>query len=233
MARGRTMPSRAKKKSSRNQKPKKASALPAPKKKAGAKRKTPTAKSRAVKPAPGPPPEPTPEKPIKAKTAGRPTLYTKELGLKICENLVKHNTLRKVAALDGMPSKATICRWLFDEDKKDFQDQYTRARKIQEEFIFDDTIDIADDGSRDYKDVPGNIPTYIVNKEHIARSRVRIDTRKYFLAKLNPSRFAERFKHDHTGVEGLAENLKKKREQAKRERERRPKAAGRTPRRRG
>ena len=55
-------------------------------------------------------------------------------------------------------------------------------------------LDIADDGSNDWverKNADGST-TEVVNGEHIQRSRVRIDARKWLLSKLAPKKYGDK-----------------------------------------
>lgn len=104
-------------------------------------------------------------------------------------------------------------RWLLsnDEDKKEFCNQYARAREIQAEYIFEDILDIADDGRNDwmsvynkrsgeYEDVP--------NPEVVNRSRLRVDARKWYLGKLQPKKYGDKTTKDVNVNVNLAERIK-------------------------
>jgi hypothetical protein len=49
-----------------------------------------------------------------------------------------------------MPSSSTIFRWLLDEEKKEFWEQYAKVRAIQAETKFEELLDVADDASNDW-----------------------------------------------------------------------------------
>lgn len=92
-----------------------------------------------------------------------------------------------------MPVTSTVYLWLLDDDKKNFSDKYARARASQAENMFDYLLDIADDDSRDTilvkmgtKEVP------MENKEWVNRSKLRVDTRKWYLSKVLPKKFGEK-----------------------------------------
>lgn len=74
---------------------------------------------------------------------------------------------------------------------------YARARKIVLAKMADDLLTIADDGSNDtYLDENGNVRT---DSDVVQRSRLRVDTRKFLLAKLAPRRFGDKVEVDHKG----------------------------------
>lgn len=66
--------------------------------------------------------------------------------------------------------------------------------------MVDDMLDIADDARNDYMAAndPDN-PGYKLNGEHINRSRLRVDARKWIAAKLKPKKYGEKVEHEHSG----------------------------------
>lgn len=125
---------------------------------------------------------------------GRPTEYTVDLGTDICNRIAEGESVRSIVQDDKMPSSSTIFRWLLDESKKEFWEQYEKARNIQAELMFEELLDIADDGSNDYYERENKDgSTYeTVDSEHIQRSRLRVDTRKWYLSKVLPKKFGEK-----------------------------------------
>src|SRR5215208_4710921 len=70
-----------------------------------------------------------------------------------------------------------------------FLDQYARARTAKAEAMFEDMLAIADDGSRDRVMVDGKLR---VDNEVAARSRLRVDSRRWALSKLAPVKYGEK-----------------------------------------
>jgi hypothetical protein len=119
---------------------------------------------------------------------GRPSGFTQEVADAICERLAEGESLRSICAGDDMPNKATVFRWLAAH--KEFSDQYARAREAQADALFDEILDIADDGRNDtYTDEDGNERT---NQDVIARSRLRVDSRKWMAGKLRPKVYGDK-----------------------------------------
>lgn len=133
------------------------------------------------KPVPEAPPEPpTPQGPL--------TTFTQQIADLICEALAEGHSLRSICAADDMPSKSTVFKWL--REQPDFSDQYARAREAQADCLFDDILEIADDGRNDkYTDDEGNTRT---DHDVIARSKLRVDARKWMAAKLRPRVYGEK-----------------------------------------
>lgn len=135
------------------------------------------------------------------KPAGRPSLYSDELALQICERLADGETLRAVCATPGYPDERTVRRWALD-DKHPFSPQYTRARELGYHKMADDLIEIADDGTNDYvtKSNKDGSTYEALNAEHVQRSRLRVDIRKWLLSKALPKMWGDKL--ELTGKDG-------------------------------
>ena len=87
-----------------------------------------------------------------------------------------------------MPGRRTVFKWL--EVHKAFQHQYARAREAQADALADEILDIADESDNDIvTDGEGNERT---NHEAIARSRLRVDARKWLAGKLRPKVYGDK-----------------------------------------
>jgi hypothetical protein len=113
--------------------------------------------------------------------------------------MAEGETLRQVCRDPAMPARSTVYRWL--SKIPPFADQYARAREALVEAWADEIIDIADDGTTDYVTKVGrNGAEYeAVDQEHIQRSRLRVDTRRWLLSKLNPGQYGDHMEVEHTG----------------------------------
>lgn len=123
----------------------------------------------------------------------RPNIYTRELGEQICAFVSQAYSLREIECMEGMPAVSTICLWLNQADKHEFMEQYEQAQAIKAENLADELLAIADNGTNDYmqRSNPDN-PGWVANGEHIQRSRLRVDTRKWIAAKLLPKKYGDR-----------------------------------------
>ena len=79
----------------------------------------------------------------------------------------------------------------------EFSEQYARAREAQAEIRADEIVDIADDDSNDFTADKDGKP--VANSEHIQRSRLRVDARKWIAAKLLPKRYGDKIQHTGDG----------------------------------
>lgn len=135
-----------------------------------------------------------------------PTKYTPELAAFICEQLSKGRTLRAICrdleALDG-PADSTVRQWVM-EDVNGFHAQYAKARDTGLDAMSEECFDIADDKQLDTitKRRDDGTEFETINTEWIARSRLRVDTRKWYLSKLAPKRYGEKLTTEISGPDG-------------------------------
>jgi hypothetical protein len=121
---------------------------------------------------------------------GRPTKYNQELANLICERVATHEVgLQRLCSMYAdMPDKTTINKWRYKYHE--FSTQYAQAKISQIETLMDEIIDIADDSTRD--EMINEHGVRVCNSEFIARSRLRIDTRKWLASKLIPRLYGDK-----------------------------------------
>jgi len=122
--------------------------------------------------------------------------YTPEIANKICERLANGESLRAICRDAGFPNEASVRGWVID-DKDGFASQYARARQIGYERLAEEILIISDDGINDtYVDEDGNERT---DHDVIARSRLRVDSRKWMLSKMLPKIYGDKIQTEHSG----------------------------------
>ena len=123
----------------------------------------------------------------KTKT-GRPSDYLPEVAADICSLLADGESLRKVCERQGMPNKATVFRWLAQHE--DFRDQYAQATETRADAIFEEMFEIADEVAEE--------------AAAVGKARLRIDTRKWALARMNPKKYGDKVSQeiDHRSSDG-------------------------------
>lgn len=124
----------------------------------------------------------------------RPSKYTKKLAVKFCY-IISTSSLgikRICESHKDMPTEKTIHNWL--NNNKEFLQLYTRAKEFQADFMIDETIDIADDGTNDtiIIQMPSGAEREVENKEWTNRSKLRIETRKWIASKLKPKKYGDK-----------------------------------------
>ena len=148
---------------------------------------------------------------------GRPTIYSPELAAEICDRLAHGESLRSICRDDDMPNRSTVIRWAYEnigEVKDDagviveagFSDQYERSRNVGLDIMAEDLLDIADEKDEDWieiTDKQGN-SRKVLNKEAVMRSRLRVDTRKWYLSKMAPKRYGNErtIRHQQLDADG-------------------------------
>jgi hypothetical protein len=121
----------------------------------------------------------------------------KRLFNEIIEDMsMKGHSLRK--ALENRMSSQTFYDYL--ESDVSISKRYTRACEDRAEMIADETIEIADSVGNDLVVMPDG--QEVENHKVIARDRLRVETRKWLLAKLHPKKYGEKISQEITGLDG-------------------------------
>jgi hypothetical protein len=116
---------------------------------------------------------------------------TDELFDEICERMVDGESVRTICKDDHMPAISTLMKIL--NQNPDRSAQYARALQMRADAMFEEIMDISDDGSNDYMLRNADDPTSIVlNGEHVQRSKLRVDSRKWALGRMNPKKYGEK-----------------------------------------
>lgn len=119
-------------------------------------------------------------------------IYSDKLAEEICTRLEQGESLNGICKDDGMPDERTVRGWARD-DYKGFSPKYARAREVGYLRLADELLDIADDGHNDWMVRRGQDDAgWVANGEHLQRSRLRVDTRKWLLSKMLPKVFGDK-----------------------------------------
>jgi hypothetical protein len=105
----------------------------------------------------------------------------------ICQDMIKD--------YDKMPCYRDVVKMLAED--KEFSPLYAQAKLRQADLLFDEIIEISDDDGLDLGFTEEG--KAFVNHEHINRSRLRVDSRKFYIAKILPKKYSE--KHVFTGAD--------------------------------
>lgn len=133
---------------------------------------------------------------------GRPSEFTQEIADAICERIASGVSLRSIVEADDMPAASTVFKWL--SERETFSEQYARAREAQADALFDEMLDIADDARNDWMVSRGEDENeaWRLNGEHIQRSKLRLEARKWMASKLQPKKYGDKVTNEHTGADG-------------------------------
>ena len=133
--------------------------------------------------------------PKRGRPIGSGSKYTPEIIEELLSHLVDGLTLRAACrAMDDKIAPSTVLKWCMDENKKDFYEQYARAREIGYMQMADDLLAIADDSRDDttQRYTKDGEAYDVADHEWINRSRLRVDTRKWLLSKALPKIYGDK-----------------------------------------
>lgn len=127
--------------------------------------------------------------------------YTKEDKKEILNSVIAEMvTGRSVLSIlndVGMPSRDTLYRWIAADE--DVSDKYTRALSIRADVLVDQIIDISD--STDEDEIKLDSGKVVTNHRVIQRDRLRVDSRKWIAARMNPKKYGDKIEIENTGGE--------------------------------
>lgn len=133
---------------------------------------------------------------------GRPTIFSDELAGEICSRLAEGEHLKAICADKEMPARSSVYEWI--RSNPVFADMYARARDLQYAKWAEEILDISDDGRNDFveRETQAGHVEVIADHEHINRSRLRVDTRKWLLSKLLPKQYGDKSSVELSGPDG-------------------------------
>ena len=106
---------------------------------------------------------------------------------KICEDIVNGSALRN-AIKSADISFETFYRWIDEDESK--SKQYTRATELRAETMAEELLSIADAGENDVIVNEEGVP--VTNHHVIQRDRLRVDARKFLMAKMQPKKYGDK-----------------------------------------
>lgn len=118
------------------------------------------------------------------KKRGRPSKFNRKLADKILKLIAEGKSVRSICKEEGMPHEATVRGWALN-DVEGFYTHYARARDMQMHSMEDELIEIADEETDNKRD-----------------AKLRIDTRKWIMARVAPKSYGDKQTHELTGADG-------------------------------
>lgn len=117
--------------------------------------------------------------------------FTQEIADAICGYMADGMSVREICRKDEMPAMSTVFKWLSQQPS--FVEQYARAREAQADYMAEEILEICDDGSNDWMERQTDAGTITMpDHEHINRSKLRVDTRRWLMSKLQPKKYGEK-----------------------------------------
>lgn len=142
---------------------------------------------------------------VPKKPTGRPSTYDQAKADAIIERVAGHESLRSICLDVGVPL-TTFLQWVSDHDA--LSAQYTRGKQMQAELLASEILSISDDGANDTYVDPSS-GEQRTDHDVIARSKLRVDTRKWILSKMLPKVYGDRVQAEvhHTGLSDILASL--------------------------
>lgn len=107
------------------------------------------------------------------------TTYTPDLAAKFCAAIADGKTIRTVCKQTGMPSKASVFRWL--REYPEFAKMYEMATDERADTLIDEIVDIADNCKTD--------------ADSIRKAKLRIHARVEQAQKMKPKKYGVKLQH--------------------------------------
>ena len=124
--------------------------------------------------------------------------YSPGKGEEICELLAEGMSLNQICKRDDMPSRSKVHNWLNVHEK--FRERYLLAKGLGIDQMVEEMLEISDDGSGDLiENADGHL---VSNSTKVQRDRLRVDTRKWYAARLAPKVYGDTTVHEHKNAEG-------------------------------
>jgi hypothetical protein len=145
----------------------------------------------------------------KIRQESRVTLpFSEPLAIEICERVSSGELLINIAADEHMPTVRRITQWL--KSNSDFAALYRESINDRLTIFEEEVIKIADDASRDFREIIKNGRTVrVLDGEAIARAKLRVEVRFRHLKALKPSIWAEQstlnVKSADTDIENMSQ----------------------------
>jgi hypothetical protein len=145
------------------------------------------------------------------RATGAPTKFTPALATEICEAIA--TTPKGIDRLCELnphwPTAKCIGEWI-QQNREGFGGMYARAKERQADMLAFETVSISDDASADRKvrEREDGSTYEEVDHEHIARARLRVDTRKWLAAKLAPRKYGDKVEVSGNPDEPLRHSIK-------------------------
>lgn len=145
--------------------------------------------------------------PVKAHAApGRASEYSDAKAEEVCEYIATGKKgLVSYCLRKGSPGYRTVMRWL--SERPDFQRAYVAAKEAQADRLAEEIVELADKarmGKRTTRKGKGkDAEVETVTGDMVDRSRLQIDARKWYAAKLAPKKYGDKLTQEVTGDLGV------------------------------
>ena len=132
-----------------------------------------------------PPPQPKARRaPILKRYA---PIYSEAVVEELCARMAGGESLPQICRDAHMPNRWTVYNWA--QTKPEFLARFNEARERLCDYWADEILDISDNSTNDFMLREHGV---VLDAEHIQRSRLRVDSRKWLLSKLAHTKYGDR-----------------------------------------
>jgi hypothetical protein len=124
--------------------------------------------------------------------------YSEELVERLMTEIINGRSVHNICTTeDWAPNEDTFYTWLRERD--DFSEMYARARGARADRMAAEMLEIADDTEGDLVTVTtkGGETYMRGDSAKVSRAALRVDTRKWLMARMSPRNYGDRVAHEH------------------------------------
>ena len=124
---------------------------------------------------------------------------TDEVREDILRRLAEGESLRSACKVHDVSHVAWVKAVAADAD---LAYQYAHAKEVGLDAMAEEILEISDDGTNDWMErtgKAGEVVGYQVNGEHVQRSKLRVDSRKWLLSKMAPKKYGDKVQQEISG----------------------------------
>ena len=128
-----------------------------------------------------------------SKRQGRPPIYDPDVILpRVYELMREGMSIASILKLPEMPSSQVFFKWKAGDPQ--IASDYARAREDRADLWAEEILTIADDSSGDWVEfeTPDGRVKRRLDSEHVRRSRLKVDARKWLVSKHHPRTYGDR-----------------------------------------
>ena len=123
--------------------------------------------------------------------------YSERIAAVLCARIAGGDSLRSICREPGMPSFQTVLRWAH-ENREGFRERYVLATDFRAQALAEELLEIADAARNVATGAPGTGEA----TARVQAEKLRVDARKWILARMAPKRYGDRVALEHTGADG-------------------------------
>lgn len=145
-----------------------------------------------------------PKKKSSTSSKKRATVFNQKVADNILASIANGKSVRSVCEKAPAPTRTMFYKWIRENEQ--FRKDYERAIELRSDHIAEEILQIADDTANDYVQTVGDndLPIFVQNNVKVQRDRLRIDSRKWLLARMSPKKYGDHLKVDadnnHSGA---------------------------------